>query len=235
MDSLIIEKVDLNQNIEVIYEDNHLLVLNKPSGVLSQKDITGDDSIIEWGKKYLKHKYNKPGNVFLGLAHRLDRPVSGSIILCRTSKSLSRMTKLIKNRELTKKYYALVGQKPAIKSQTLTSFIKKSPKSNKVVISSKPFEDAKKSILSYTVVKSINGCTLLDIELATGRKHQIRSQLLQINSPILGDLKYGYDKPLPDKSIALHSYQVQFIHPVNKEELTIIAPWPDKKWWNSFK
>lgn len=227
--------MDLNQHIEVLYEDNHLLVLNKPCGVLSQKDVTGDDSIIEWGKNYLKHKYNKPGNVFLGLAHRLDRPVSGSIILCRTSKSLSRMTKLIKNRALTKKYYAIVGKKPSIMSQTLTSFIQKSPKSNKVVISSKPFEDAKKSILSYTVVKSINAYTLLDIELGTGRKHQIRSQLSQINSPILGDLKYGNDKPLPDKSIALHAYQVQFIHPVNKEQLTIIAPWPSKKWWNSFQ
>ena len=227
--------MDLNQNVDVLYEDNHLLVLNKPCGVLSQRDVTGDNSIIEWGKKYLKDKYDKPGNVFLGLAHRLDRPVSGSIILCRTSKSLSRMTKLIKNRELTKKYYAVVGKKPTIKSQVLTSFIKKSPKSNKVVISSKPFDDAKKSILSYEVVKSIERYTLLDIELSTGRKHQIRSQLSQMNCPILGDLKYGYNKPLPDKSIALHAYQVQFIHPVNKEELTIIAPLPDKKWWNSFK
>lgn len=227
--------MDINQNIEILYQDNHLLVLNKPCGVLSQKDITGDYSIIEWGKKYLKHKYNKPGNVFLGLAHRLDRPVSGAIILCRTSKSLSRMTRLIKDRRLTKKYHALVEQIPDMKSQILTSYIKKSTKSNKVVISNRPFEDAKKSILSYTVVKSINGSNLLDIELLTGRKHQIRSQLSQIRCPILGDLKYGYPKPLPDQSIALHAHQLQFIHPVSKEELTINASWPNKKWWNSFK
>jgi len=223
------------KHIKVIHEDNHLLIVNKRAGMLSQKDNTGDDSIIEYAKTYIKEKYDKPGKVFLGLPHRLDRPVSGAIILCRTSKSLTRMTEVIRSRKIKKIYNAIVYGQPEKSSDRIVSYIKKDSKRNKVTVRSQPFADAKQAILSYHLLKSKSNKSLLQIELETGRPHQIRSQLAYIGDPIIGDLKYGADAPLSDKSIGLHARQVEFIHPVSKEQLTIIAEWPDRRWWASFK
>jgi len=223
------------RHIKVIHEDNHLLIVNKRAGMLSQKDNTGDDSIIEYAKTYIKEKYDKPGKVFLGLPHRLDRPVSGAIILCRTSKSLTRMTEVIRSRKIKKIYNAIVYGQPEKSSDRIVSYIKKDSKRNKVIVRSQPFTDAKQAILSYQLLKSKSNKSLLQVELETGRPHQIRSQLAYIGDPIIGDLKYGADAPLSDKSIALHARQIEFIHPVSKEQLTIIAEWPDRRWWASFK
>ena len=223
------------KHIEVIHEDNHLLIVNKPAGMLSQKDNTGDDSIIEYAKSYIKKKYDKPGKVFLGLPHRLDRPVSGAIILCRTSKSLTRMSEAIRSREIRKIYHAIICGRPEKSSDRLESYIKKDSKRNKVTVRSQPFADAKRAILSYQLLKSKSNKSLLQVELETGRPHQIRSQLAYIGVPILGDLKYGADTPLSDKSISLHARQLKFIHPVSKEQLTVIAEWPDLRCWASFK
>ena len=221
--------------ITVLYEDNHLLIVQKPAGVLSQKDKTGDDSIIEMGKSYIKKAYNKPGNVFLGLAHRLDRPVSGAIILCRTSKALTRMNDLISKREVKKVYNAIVSGRLPKKHDRVISYLKKNSSINKVVVRDETFQDAKQAILSYCVIKSNSNKSLLEIELETGRPHQIRAQLSHLSCPIVGDLKYGYPKPLSDKSIALHSQRLEFIHPVAKTPVSVTAPWPNKPWWNAFK
>ncbi len=202
--------------------------------MLSQKDKTNDDSIIEIGKAYIKVKYSKPGDVFLGLPHRLDRPVSGAIILCRTSKSLTRMNEMIKKRSITKVYHAIVEGRPAATSGKLVSYIKKNPAKNRVTVMDDPFHDAKQAILSYKVIDYRKSRSLLEIELETGRPHQIRSQLAHIAHPIIGDIKYGSDRPLPDKSIALHAYRLQFIHPVAKTPINVIAPRPDMPWWDAF-
>lgn len=218
----------------ILHEDNHLLIVNKPVGLLSQKDITGDDSIIEIAKDYIKVKYDKPGKVFLGLAHRLDRPVSGAIILCRTSKSLTRINDMIKKRSIRKVYHAIIYGVPQVKSQRLVSYIKKNPNKNKVRVMDEPFHEAKEAILSYNVIKSVDTNTLVEIELETGRPHQIRSQLSHIGHPIVGDMKYGYPKPLTDKSIGLHAHSLEFVHPVSKSPLFVSAPKPVKAWWNAF-
>jgi len=221
-------------SLKVLYEDNHLLIVNKPAGVLSQGDKTRDPDILDIAKQYIKVKYEKPGAVFLGLAHRLDRPVSGAIILCRTSKSLTRMTELFKNRSIKKVYHAIALQRPEVHSERIISYIKKDTKRNRAIIDKKSFADAKKAILSYKQIGDAGGLSLLEVELETGRPHQIRAQLKYRKLPILGDLKYHPQNPLEDKSIGLHCYSMEFIHPVKKEPVRVTAAYPDKPWWKTF-
>ena len=221
-------------NLKVLFEDNHLLIVNKPAGILSQGDKTRDTDIIAIAKNYIKIKYEKPGDVFLGLAHRLDRPVSGALILCRTSKSLTRMTELFKKRQIKKVYHALIIGRPSQHSEKLISYIKKDSKRNRAIISKKPFVGAKKAILTYSQIAELNKHSLLEVELETGRPHQIRAQLSAAKLPILGDLKYHPQNPLEDKSIALHCYSMEFIHPVKKEVTRVTAAYPNKSWWKNF-
>jgi len=222
------------KKVKILYEDNHLLIVNKPSGVLSQGDATGDKDIASIMKLYVKEKYNKPGKVFLGLAHRLDRPVSGAIVLCRTSKALSRMTELFRVRQIEKTYHAIITQRPTNTSDKLHSYIKKDPKKNRSKASHKPFQGAKEALLSYDLISDMKKYCLLEIKLATGRPHQIRVQLSQAKIPILGDVKYHPQPPLEDKSIALHCRSLNFMHPVKKEPVRVTASYPNRSWWNLF-
>ncbi len=202
--------------------------------MLSQSDITGDKDIITWTKEYVKQKYEKPGAVFMGLAHRLDRPVSGALILCRTSKALTRMTTLFRDRQIKKSYHAILSGRPIISDARLVSYIKKDSKKNKAIISKKPFAGAKEAILSYKQISEIGKYSLLEISLETGRPHQIRAQLNEYKMPILGDIKYNPQKPLEDRSIALHCRTMEFIHPVKKEPVRVTAAYPNKPWWQPF-
>lgn len=221
----------------VIYEDNHLLGLNKPSGWLVQSDHTGDYTALEWGKRYIKDRYNKPGDVFLVPVHRIDRPVSGTIVLSRTSKALSRMNQLIKDREITKKYWALSRFPPIQMSGTLEHYIVKKAQKNKVEaipLSKRPPAKAKKAKLSYKLTAEVEGLHLLEVQLYTGRPHQIRAQLAKMGCPIFGDLKYGDAEPLDDLSIGLHSYEMSFIHPVKKEPVSVTSVPMKGEWWKKF-
>jgi len=220
--------------LDVLYEDNHLIAINKPSGMLSQGDKTGDSDAIKYVKSYIKEKYNKPGEVFIGLPHRLDRPVSGVLLLCRTSKALTRINAAIKERKLAKIYHAITLSNP-IESGSLNSYIRKDSKNNKAKVSAKPFKNAKAARLNFEHIATIDKHHLLQIHLETGRPHQIRAQLKESNMPILGDVKYHKQKPLPDMSIALHAFSLELIHPVKKEPLRITAKYPKTRWWSIFK
>ena len=216
----------------ILYEDNHLIILNKKAGLLSQGDKTGDSSVIDILKNFIKIRDEKPGNVYLGLPHRLDRPVSGAIIACKTSKSLERMNALFRKQEIIKKYHALCLNAPPDQQAQIVSYVKKDTSRNKVKCASREFPGSKKAILNYTYLSEFKNSThLIEVELKTGRPHQIRVQLNSINCPILGDMKYYSQKALSDKSIALHSRYLEFIHPVKKEKIQISAPYPDKNWW----
>ena len=215
-----------------MYEDNHLLILNKDAGLLSQGDKTGDESIVDVLKQFIKIRDNKPGNVYLGLPHRLDRPVSGAIITCKTSKSLERINAMLRKHEIIKKYHAICLAAPSSKSSTIVSYLKKDTVKNKVTCSEHEFPGSKKAILQYNYLKQMSKDRhLLEIELMTGRPHQIRVQLNSIHCPILGDIKYYQQPALSDKSIALHSRSLEFIHPVKGINISITAPYPDRKWW----
>ncbi len=220
-------------NLQVLYEDNHIIVVNKRVGDIVQGDKTGDKPLSEVVKEFLKEKYNKPGEVFLGVVHRLDRPTSGIVLFAKTSKALTRLNELFKIRETQKIYWALVKNKPEKTQATLTHFLKRNPKNNTSKAHSKEVPDSKKSILDYKIIKSLDNYHLLEIELHTGRHHQIRSQLSAIGSPIKGDLKYGFDRSNPDGGIHLHARKLSFIHPVSKEKIEITAPLPDEKLWKS--
>lgn len=219
----------------ILHEDNHLLIINKYSGWLSQGDQTRDKSVLDMFKNYIKHRDNKPGEVFLGLPHRLDRPVSGILILCKTGKSLQRMTQMFKERSIKKIYHALVQDKIYSEPKKLVSYIKKDTRKNKAIISDKPFKMAKEAILSYEVIAIVDNFSLLEVQLQTGRPHQIRAQLSQHKMPIYGDSKYSSKRPLKDKSIALHSRHVEFVHPVSKESIKVTVPYPEKQWWGLFQ
>ncbi|MDT0555061.1 RluA family pseudouridine synthase [Patiriisocius hiemis] len=220
-------------NLQVLYEDNHLLIVNKRAGDIVQGDKTGDTPLSEVAKEYIAEKYNKPGAVYLGVVHRLDRPTSGVVVFARTSKALSRLNKLFANRETEKTYWAVVKNEPKEVTNRLIHFLKRNPKQNKSYAHIKEVPDSKKAILSYTVVKKLTNYYLLEVALETGRHHQIRSQLAAINCPIKGDLKYGFDRSNKDGSIHLHAKKLSFIHPVKKEPLTVIAPTPDDVIWNA--
>lgn len=212
----------------ILFEDNHLLVVNKLPSEIVQGDKTGDVALIDEVKQYLKLKYNKAGNVFAGLVHRIDRPVSGAVIFAKTSKALTRMTIMMKDRELQKSYLAIVRGKPPKTNDRLEHFLIKNESKNKSFVVDAERSGAKKAILDYVVIGHSVSYTLLEITLHTGRHHQIRAQLSAIGMPILGDLKYGDKRSLPDASIALHALRLHFVHPVTDNEITIVAP-PSKE------
>lgn len=219
--------------IQVIYEDNHLLVLNKQPGDLIQGDKTGDKPLSELAKAYIKEKYNKPGNVYLGIPHRLDRPTSGIIVFTKTSKALSRLNNLFSSRDITKVYWAIVKDTPKKKSTTLRHYLVRNRKQNKSYAHEKEVSNSKLGVLHYEIKKKLDRYTLLEIDLETGRHHQIRAQLAKIGSPIKGDLKYGADRSNPDGSIHLHARELHFTHPVTKEKLRLIANPPKDVLWNA--
>ncbi len=221
------------QNLQVLYEDNHVIIVNKRPGDIVQGDKTGDTPLSEVVKEYIKIKYNKPGNVYLGVVHRLDRPTSGVVLFSKTSKALPRLNKLFKDKEAKKTYWAIVKNSPPQPEATLEHFLKRNPKQNKSVAYKKEVPESKKAILEYRMLKKLDNYYLLEIDLQTGRHHQIRSQLSSIGSPIKGDLKYGFDRSNKDASISLHARKLSFIHPVSQEEIEVIAPTPVDPLWDA--
>ncbi len=220
--------------LDILYEDNHLVILNKQVGDLVQGDQTGDTPLSEHVKQYLKKKYNKPGNVFLGVVHRLDRPTSGAVIFARTSKALSRLNKMLKEKEIEKTYWAIVKKPVKQREGSLVHYLKKNTKNNKSTAFEKETQDAKKAVLHYKVIKEIDHYALLEINLETGRHHQIRAQLAKVGMPIQGDLKYGYPRSNKDGGISLHARKLEFIHPVSKKSIEVLANLPKTAFWNLF-
>lgn len=230
------EKIISNKdNLQILHEDNHIIVVNKRVGDIVQGDKTGDKPLSEIVKEYIKEKYNKPGEVFLGVVHRLDRPTTGIVVFARTSKALERLNAMFSNRETKKTYWAVVKNKPPKTSDILVHYLKRNPKNNTSKAHLKEVPDSKKASLNYTIIKELNNYFVLEINLHTGRHHQIRSQLQAIGCPIKGDLKYGFDRSNPDGGIHLHAQKLSFIHPVTKEQLTVIAPTPNDTLWNDVK
>lgn len=218
----------------VEFEDNHLIIVNKPAGVLVQGDHTGDKTLADYVKDYIKEKYNKPGAVFLGTVHRIDRPVSGLVIFAKTSKALERMNKMFRDQKIYKTYWALVKRRPREKSGKLTHWLRKDPEKNVT----KAYEEEKsktlRAELDYKVMGKMNDHYMLQVNPRTGRPHQIRVQLSTIGSPIRGDLKYGFRRPNEDKSICLHARKLHFIHPVKNEPVTVVGSLPEYEFWEQF-
>jgi 23S rRNA pseudouridine1911/1915/1917 synthase len=228
------EKIVSNKsNLQILHEDNHLIVVNKRVGDIVQGDKTGDKPLSEIVKEYIKEKYNKPGEVFLGVVHRLDRPTTGIVVFARTSKALSRMNELFSNRETQKTYWAVVKNKPEKSNDKLVHYLKRNEKNNTSKAHLKEVPDSKLASLEYQIIKELTNYSALEIQLHTGRHHQIRAQLAAIGSPIKGDLKYGFDRSNPDGGIHLHARKLHFVHPVSKESITIVAPTPDDVIWNA--
>ncbi len=221
------------ENIQVLYEDNHLIIVNKKVGDIVQGDKTGDKPLSDVVKEYIKDKYNKPGKVFLGVVHRLDRPTSGIVIFARTSKALERLNKMLRLKEIHKTYWAIVKNKPKKENGTLINYLKKNPKNNKSTVYKKETEGAKKAVLHYKTIKELNTYYLLEIDLETGRHHQIRGQLANIGCPIKGDLKYGFDRSNKNGGIHLHARKIEFVHPVHNKKVNIIAPLPKDVIWDA--
>ena len=221
--------------MEVIYEDNHIIIVNKQSGEIVQGDKTGDRPLSDIVKDYIKEHYAKPGAVFLGVVHRLDRPVSGLVVFARTSKALARLNKMFAEGEVHKTYWAIVKNTPREPEGTLTHWLVRNEKQNKSYAYDTKKPNAKKAILKYRVIGHSDNYTLLEIQLMTGRHHQIRCQLAAIGCPIKGDLKYGAPRSNPDGSISLMARRVEFIHPVSKEPIVAEAPLPDDTLWQSFR
>lgn len=217
-------------NLQVLFEDNHIIIINKRAGDIVQGDKTGDKPLSDVVKEYIKDKYNKPNNVYLGVVHRLDRPTSGIVIFAKTSKALTRLNKILREKTIYKTYWAVVKNKPK-EEETLTNWLKKNPKNNKSTAFNKETIDCKKAILHYKIIKKLDTYFLLEIDLETGRHHQIRCQLANIDSPIKGDLKYGFNRSNKDASIHLHARKIEFIHPVSKEKIAVIAPTPNDVIW----
>lgn len=218
---------------KTIYEDNHLLVVNKPIGWLVQGDKTGDPTLTDWSKNYIKKKYNKPGDVFLNPAHRLDRPVSGVVIFARTSKALTRLTALFRDQMIQKTYVAVVKARPQELNGALTHWLVKDETKNITKAFNKDKGSGKKSMLNYRTLMYDSGHSLLLVKPETGRPHQIRVQLAKMLCPIQGDLKYGYATPNPDKSICLHAFKIEFDHPVKKEKISLHAT-PKGVYWKPY-
>jgi len=220
--------------VEILYEDNHIIAAYKKSSDLSQGDKTGDIAIDSDVKKYIEHKYKKPGAAFLGLVHRLDRPVSGIILFARTSKALSRLNEMFKTGQMKKIYMAIVKERPPEDEATITHFLKKNEKQNKTYVYDTKVKDSKEASLTYRLTGRSEKYYLLEIELHTGRHHQIRAQLAKIGCPVKGDLKYGYPRSNEDGSISLFARKLEFIHPVKKEQITILAHFPEGDIWSVF-
>ncbi len=218
----------------VLYEDNHLVIINKKPSEIVQGDKTGDVPLSETVKEYLRVKYNKPGNVYIGVVHRVDRPVSGCVIFAKTDKALSRMNKLIHDRQIRKSYWAVVKNKPPKDTDRIIHYLLKNEKQNKSYSVKPDAKGALKAELEYNVIGKSDNYFLLEVELFTGRHHQIRAQLAEIGCAIKGDLKYGFPRSNPDASIHLHARKVEFIHPVKNEKVSVIAPPPDESVWNYF-
>jgi 23S rRNA pseudouridine1911/1915/1917 synthase len=214
--------------LEVLYEDNHLIAVNKPSGMLVQGDKTGDAPISELAKEYLVKKYNKAGEAFLGVPHRIDRPTSGLLLLAKTSKALVRLNNMFQQKEIKKTYWAVVGNRPAEESAVLKHYLLRNPQKNKSTAFKKEQAGSKLAELSYQLILSLDHYHLLEVYPKTGRHHQIRSQLAAIDCPIKGDVKYGFNRTNKDASIHLHARSISFMHPVKKEPITISAPPPGK-------
>ena len=222
-------------DFQVLYEDNHILVANKPNNMLVQPDTTGDVALEDLAKQYIKVKYNKPGAVFLNAVHRIDRPVSGVVVFARTSKALARLNEQFRSKEIKKTYWALVKNRPEIESGTLENYIRRDAKKNKSFVCQKEAKDAKLARLSYTLIASSENYHLLEIDLHTGRHHQIRCQLAHMGCPIKGDLKYGAERSNKDGGISLHARSVEFTHPVTKEPIKITAPVPNDNLWQAME
>lgn len=220
-------------NLQILFEDNHIIVVNKRAGDIVQGDKTGDKPLSEVVKEYIAEKYNKPGNVYLGVVHRLDRPTTGIVLFAKTSKALPRLNKLFAEKTAKKTYWALVKNQPPKTSDTLVNWLKKNPKNNKSTAYQKEIDGSKKAILHYSIKQKLDNFYLLEIDLETGRHHQIRTQLASIGCPIKGDLKYGFDRSNKDASISLHARTLRFMHPVKKEDLSITAPLPNDPLWNA--
>lgn len=220
-------------NLQILHEDNHLIVVNKRVGDIVQGDKTGDKPLSEVVKEYIKDKYNKPGEVFLGVVHRLDRPTTGIVVFARTSKALTRMNELFSSRETQKTYWAIVKNKPEKSEDKLIHFIKRNEKNNTSKAHIKEVPESKLASLDYKIFKELNNYFALEINLHTGRHHQIRAQLSAIGSPIKGDLKYGFDRSNPDGGIHLHARKLVFTHPVTKEDVILIAPTPSDSIWDA--
>lgn len=219
--------------MQVVYEDNHIIIVSKKSGEIVQGDKTGDEPLSEIVKKYIKEKYHKPGNVFLGVVHRLDRPVSGLVVFAKTSKALSRLNQMFRDSNVHKTYWAITKNVPKNPEGTLINWITRNEKQNKSYVYDKEVPHSKKAVLSYKLIGHTDNYSLLEIHLMTGRHHQIRCQLAHMGCPIKGDLKYGAPRSNPDGSISLLSRFVEFVHPVSKETIKASAPLPDDNLWQS--
>ena len=218
---------------QIVFEDNHMLIVNKQCGQLVQGDKTGDESLFELIKQYIKIRDHKPGNVYLGLVHRIDRPTSGLVIYAKTSKALSRLTQMVKNREIKKTYWGIIPKESIPAQQQLINYLKKNEKNNRAIVFPRETEDAKRAVLTYQIIKTLDNYDLVEIDLETGRHHQIRAQLAKIGVPIKGDLKYGAPRSNSDGGISLHARSLEFVHPVTKKPMSIIAPVPNDPLWKA--
>jgi 23S rRNA pseudouridine1911/1915/1917 synthase len=220
-----------SKNLQILYEDNHLIILNKRVGDIVQGDKTGDIPLSEIVKQYLAEKYNKPGAAFLGVVHRIDRPTSGIVIFAKTSKALSRLNKMLVDKTIQKTYWAVVQDRVELTENTLVNYLKKNEKTNIASVYDTETEGTKKAVLHYKVIRYLDKYTLLEIDLETGRHHQIRSQLAHLGHPVKGDVKYGFKRPNADAGIHLHARRLSLVHPVSKELLEIEAPLPEDPVW----
>jgi len=225
--------ISTKKNLQILHEDNHIIVVNKRVGDIVQGDKTGDKPLSDVVKEYIKDKYSKPGDVYLGVVHRLDRPTTGIVVFAKTSKALTRLNDLFKNRETKKTYWAVVKNKPPKTEDNLVHYLKRNEKNNTSKAHIKEVPDSKVASLDYKIIAALNNYFALEINLHTGRHHQIRAQLSAIGCPIKGDLKYGFDRSNPDGGIHLHARKLTFIHPVSKENIEIIAPVPDDVIWKA--
>lgn len=220
--------------MKVLYEDNHIIIVDKSSSEIVQGDKTGDTPLVDTVKEYIKQKYQKPGNVFLGVVHRLDRPVSGVVVFARTGKALARLNEMFRTKDVHKTYWAIVTKRPPQPQGELVHWLVRNERQNKSYAYDKEVPQSKQAILDYRLIGSSDRYFLLEVDLKTGRHHQIRCQLSKMGCPIKGDLKYGAPRSNPDGSISLHARRIRFIHPVSKKEILIEAPLPKDTLWNAF-